>query len=190
MCLVFRLWISFLFAMNFVLQYKFNSIISSYFGGCMDILHSLPFDWSSSCLFDVALCVSHVLTLCPFHFAWIPSNFKLQFDQSSCFGECWNTSFNSHLIGHPVVLSLLVRQFDNHDRVVSANIGMPHSIAIRLDTQLFFIMMQVLDRDSEETLITMIMIMIFFQGQEKRPSDWGWRNIITRKKKRRPTKRS
>ena len=49
-------------------------------------------------------------------------------------------------IGHPVVLSLLgyyfklVRQFDNHDRVVSANVGIPHSIAIRLDIQLFFIM--------------------------------------------------
>ena len=70
------------------------------------------------------MCVCHVLTLCPFHFARIPSNFELQFDQSSFFGECWNTSFNSHSIRHPVVLSLLVRQFDDHDRVVLVNVGL------------------------------------------------------------------
>ena len=41
----------------------------------------------------------------------------------------------------PVVIRLLLSsQFDNHDRVVSANVGIPHSIAIRLDNQLFFIM--------------------------------------------------
>ena len=101
--------------------------------------------------------------------------FELQFDHFELFWRMLeHLIYSCHSIGHPVVLSLLgfylVRQFGNHDRVVSANVGIPHSIAIRLDTQLFFIMiMYSRPRPRRSSRIIMIMIMIFFQGQEKRP---------------------
>ena len=83
-----------------------------------------------------------------------------------------------HSIGHPVVLSLLgyylVRQFDNHDRVVSANVGIPHSIAIRLDTQLFFIMIMYSrpqPRRSSRIIMIMIMILHNRKKEEKEKRD-------------------